>query len=53
MKTSIHNDFVDLDPHQLRNVLACMKKIADKGGVVVVMEDDCLVTTYNYSGFRK
>ena len=30
--------------------LSCMKKIADKGGVVVVMVQGVLVTTYNYTG---
>ncbi len=32
--------------------LVCMKKIADKGGVVVVMSQGVLITSYNYTGMR-
>lgn len=29
-----------------------LKKILDKGGVVVVADNDALITTYNYAGRR-
>ena len=41
-----------IKPQQRQQYLACMKKIADKGGVVVIVSDDCLITSYNYTGFR-
>jgi hypothetical protein len=35
---------------ELREQEAAIKKIIDKGGIVVVSEGGTLITTYNYSG---
>ena len=35
---------------ELREQEAAVKKIIDKGGMVVVSESGTLITTYNYSG---
>jgi len=35
---------------ELRAIEAAVKKIIDKGGVVVVSDNDNLITTYNYEG---
>lgn len=38
---------------QLHTLLKQMKKIADKQGVIVVMEDDALITTYNVCSYNR
>lgn len=35
---------------EMRAKEAVLKKIIDKGGLVVVSDNDALITTYNYSG---
>lgn len=35
---------------ELREQEAAVKKIIDKGGMVVISDNDTLITTYNYSG---
>lgn len=35
---------------EIRAKEAVLKKIIDKGGLVVVSDDDALITTYNYNG---
>lgn len=46
-------DFSELSNQDLFNLLKYMKKIADKKGVVVVMDDDTQITTYNLCSFRR
>src|SRR5690606_19903954 len=38
---------------ELMDKLRVLKKIQDKGGVIVVEEGDSLITTYNYSARHK
>lgn len=38
---------------ELMAKLRVLKKIQDKGGVIVVEDGDALITTYNYSGRDK
>lgn len=45
--------FEELSHQDLFNLLKYMKKIADKKGVVVVMDDDTQITTYNLCSFRR
>lgn len=35
---------------EMRGKEAVLKKIIDKGGLVVVSDSDALITTYNYKG---
>lgn len=37
---------------QLENELRVAKKIRDKGGIVVVADEDALITVYNYDSRR-
>lgn len=46
-------DFSELSNADLITLLKHMKKIADKKGVVVVMDDDTQITTYNLCSFRR
>ncbi|EER48148.1 hypothetical protein AM305_04448 [Actinobacillus minor NM305] len=43
----------NMSDSELSNVLKYMKKIADKQGVAVVMEDDALITTYNLNSYNR
>ncbi len=43
----------NMSDSELSNVLKYMKKIADKQGVAVVMEDDALITAYNLNSYNR
>ena len=38
---------------QLQNESRILKKIIDKGGVAAVIDNDALITAYNYSGLSR
>ena len=44
-----NHSFSQMSKEQLNFLLKQMKKIADKQGVIVVMEDNALLTTYNFA----
>lgn len=46
-------DFHQFDTQTLHHLLNQMKKIADKQGVVVVMQDDSCLTAYNLNSYRR
>lgn len=47
-KTILGRKAALLQAGKLQRELQVLKKIIDKGGVVVVSEDNVLITTYNY-----
>lgn len=52
-QTAQATDFRHFDTNALFDLLAQMKKIADKKGVVVIMQDDYCLTTYNLNSYRR
>lgn len=54
MKVCNHvENFSHFSDKELVGLLNQMTKIADKKGVVVVMEDDVTITTYNLSSYNR
>ena len=54
MKTSnLSFNFSQFSNQELLDLLKQMTKIADKKGVVVVIEDDIQITTYNLSSYNR
>ncbi|MDU4465279.1 hypothetical protein DPV86_08280 [Haemophilus parahaemolyticus] len=48
-----NHSFSQMSKEQLNFLLKQMKKIADKQGVIVVMEDNALLTTYNLCSYNR
>ena len=46
-------NFSQFSNQELLDLLKKMTKIADKKGVVVVIEDDIQITTYNLSSYNR
>lgn len=54
MKTSnLSFNFSQFSNQELLDLLKQITKIADKKGVVVVIEDDIQITTYNLSSYNR
>ena len=46
-------DLMKLSDKELNNIFNQLIKIRDKKGVVVIMEDDPAITTYNLNSFKR
>ena len=44
---------IELSAQEMRHAIKILRKIMDKGGVVVICEDDTMVTCYNYNSYSK
>ncbi|MDE3967319.1 hypothetical protein NUS48_05580 [Glaesserella parasuis] len=59
MKATYYNskspriDWEKMSNQKLEETLKQMKKIADKKGVVVIMDNDSLITTYNLCSYNR
>ncbi len=51
--TNILNSGYDFNQREIDNILKTLKKMLSKGGVVLITENDKLITTYKYDSYNR